>query len=267
MKRAFNIPSHYDAMHDLDRDVHDDTELAASEAQLALSLLPCVPRSVFLPCVGTGRHIAHLLRAGVRRIVGVDLSRKCLEKAAATHWNDERVELLRADLIKWETPEMFDAAILLGNSYGDITDPRLNAAFSAALVRPLKVGGTFVMDYIGRGYLDRCREQRSSTWNAVLWGQAVKDKRTPRFDADSSIMTIDIEATDPTSGELVWKSYYQKLILTHVDVAEIFAAQDMSMRHMGAATDLNPHYASTDPNSLGMIARSTWWRGVKRGSA
>src|SRR3989344_8008209 len=118
----FDIPKHYDLMVELDRDVHDDLELSRSEVELALRLIGGVPRSVFLPCFGTGRHIKPLLDAGVERIVGVDVSNASVAKARESLNGDARVELIVADLIRWNPKEQFNAVLLLGNSFGDLLD-------------------------------------------------------------------------------------------------------------------------------------------------
>src|SRR3989344_4308206 len=114
-RNQFNIAGHYDVMAELDADVHDDALLSRTEVALALRLIGDAPRSVFLACFGTGRHIAALLAAGVKRIVGVDLSPKCVAKARRQWAGDQRVELHVGDLATWRTRERFDVCILLGN--------------------------------------------------------------------------------------------------------------------------------------------------------
>lgn len=256
----FNIASHYDVMVQLDRDVHDDHDLAQSEVETAIDLIGHVPHRVFLPCFGTGRHIAALLARGVERIVGVDLSPKCVEKARDRFGDDPRVVLHVGDLTRWRTGERFGASILLGNSFGDIIDPDLLQRVTHGMVDPLAHDGTFLMDYIGRGYLDRCLEGKPVRWQARLHDIPVFDNRTPRYDSVSHVMSIDVRASHQTTGELIWIGGYQKAILTDAEVREHFRRVGIEMTSIGSATDLNSYYAN-HTGELGMIARSTWWVG------
>lgn len=261
----FNIAHHYDVMEQLDADVHDNKELSRSEVQAALRLLGRVPRSVFLPCFGTGRHIEWLLKAGVKRIVGVDLSPKCVAKARSQFAGDPRVELHIGDLRTWRTSEWFEAVILLGNSFGDITDADMLLAVTQGMVDPLQPGGHIVMDYIGEGYLDRCDRDEHVTWDATYNGEAVKDERTPSYDPSTRVMRINIRVTSAASGELRWTGRYDKRILGNEEVVEHFSACDIRMVPMGRATSLNTSYYASHSGELGMIARSTWWLGTKLG--
>lgn len=260
----FNIAAHYDVMAQLDQDVHDDTDLAETEAALALRLIgETVPRSVFLPCFGTGRHINALLTLGVQRIVGVDLSPECVAKAQRAHGHDSRVKLTVGDLCTWRTPEKFDASILLGNSYGDCTDPVLLRDVTRGMVTPLGAGGTFIMDYIGEGYLDRCAARTTTTWDATLNGRNVRDARTPVFDPDARIMSIHVDVTDAISSTTTWRGRYDKRILADDEVTAAFSQHGVSVRRLGVATELNPRYYAHHAGELGMIARSAWWIGTK----
>lgn len=263
----FQISAHYDVMAQLDQDVHDDVPLSQSEAALALRLIGSVPRRVFLPCFGTGRHIPALLAAGVQEIVGVDLSPACVAKAKAAYGQDPRVRLEVGDLLTWPnqgSQDQFDAVILLGNSFGDCIDPETLAALTLAMVRPLRPGGSFLMDYIGQGYLDRCAGNVTSVWDAMLDGQPVKDCRTPSLDASGRVMTIKVVAR--SSGEeksVRWSGAYQKRILSESEVATLFTDCGVTLRPVGPATTLNSSYYGSHGGELGMIARSTWWRGIK----
>ncbi len=256
----FDVARHYDVMEQLDRDVHDNSALAWAEVGTAIRLIGHVPRSVFLPCFGTGRHINALLWSGVQRIVGVDLSPKCVAKALKSHGQDPRVQLHIGDLTTWRTNERFDASILLGNSFGDVVDPDLLLRITRGMIDPLAKDGAFLMDFIGQGYLDRCRVGKTVVWQAELDGTPVNDARTPRFDPTTGIMTINVKVTDRATDRKVWRGAYQKLILGDDQVVDHFARVGMPVHSCGKATDLNPYY-KLDTGELGMIARSTWWLG------
>ncbi len=256
----FRIAQHYDVMADLDRDVHDDRALAETEVDTAIRLIDSVPRRVFLPCFGTGRHIAPLLARGVQYIVGVDLSPRCVEKARESFGNDTRVELHVGDLTSWRTTERFDASILLGNSFGDIVDLDLLRRVTRGMVAPLTTDGTFLMDYIGEGYLDRCRAGTLVRWEAELKGKSVYDDRTPRFDPIMHVMSIDVRATDRSTGGKVWTGTYQKTILNDGSVKQHFREVGFNLSPIGPATQINPYYTH-HTGELGMLACSTWWMG------
>lgn len=266
--QQFNHPdvirAHYDVMAELDRDVHDDDELSASEVATALRLTGIVPERVFLPCFGTGRHIPALLEAGVKEIVGVDLSPACVAKARRLFGHLPGVRLEVGDLLTWDSGgRKADAVILLGNSYADCIDLSNLRLITSAMLRPLREGGVYVMDYIGLGYLERCRLGTTSTWDAVLDGHQVRDARTPSFDLATGVMTISVQASLAAPPHaVVWTGSYQKRVLDNTQVRDLFAARGVTMVPAGVATDLNPAYYRGHEGELGMIARSTWWVGV-----
>ncbi len=264
MTTQFPIADHYDVMEQLDRDVHEDEELSRSEVIAAIHLIGSVPESVFLPCFGTGRHIPFLLEQGVKRIVGVDLSPACVQKAKRLYSHLQGVRLQVGDLSTWRTQQQFDAAILLGNSFADCIDPQTLLKVTRGMTAPVKIGGKFVMDYIGENYLDRCGSKEASVWDAVMYGRPVKDIRIPRYERKSGVMTIDVVATSATqSDEMVWKGHYQKLVLDHTQISQHFFTTGMLMQFAGTAREVNAVYYCDHPGELGMIARSDWWLGKK----
>lgn len=258
----FDIAAHYNAMVELDRDVHDNTELASSEVDLVLEILRGVPKTLFLPCFGTGRHIPHFLNAGVQKIVGVDLSPVCVAKAKTLYGDDSRVELIEADLITWQSPIKFDAAILLGNSFADCINPLQLAKLTKAMIAPLKRMSPFVMDYIGQNYLANCRARQLSIWTAQFEGREVLDIRIPRYTNRSKIMTIDVLCVDNKNVSIpVWQGSYQKLVLSNLEVIGLFQNAGVKMQIAGKASELNTYVASR-ASSFGMISKANWWLGV-----
>lgn len=259
----FDIVSHYNVMAELDQDVHNDEALAASEVNTALWLIgDKVPVKVFLPCFGTGRHIGPLLERGVQRIVGVDLSPACVAKAQQQFGNDSRVHLEVGDLRNWACPEQVDAILLLGNSFADCIDPDLQQQITRGMLSPLKPQGTFVMDYVGEDYLERCQRRVTSVWTATLNGQPVVDRRTPRFDSTNSVMTIDVAVYPPGEEVPIWTGNYQKRLYSVEGVEHHFAQHYIMAMPIGLATQIVPYYFSST-HELGMLAQSTWWVGRK----
>lgn len=266
LPKQFDLVSHYDVMSQLDADVHEDHKLSRTEAELAIRLvtreLGHQPRSVWLPCFGTGRHIEHLLALGVERIAGVDLSPACVAKAQARWGSDSRVSLYVADLSVWRTDERFDCGILLGNSFADVLDEELLMRVTRGMLAPIRPGGGWVMDYIGSGYCKRGYEHKTSTWDAVLNGRKVRDRRTPRMDWGRRVLFIEVVVEDAATGQEVWKGEYQKRVLDEFAVRRHFlSAGDCVVAEVGLASELNPEYYAGNEHELGMIASSTWWLG------
>lgn len=259
----FDLGAHYDVMEQLDQDVHDNAELSRWEATTALQLVGPTPASVFLPCFGTGRHVRPLLEMGVARIVGVDLSPKCVAKAHRLVGEDSRVSLTLGDLLRFSAPERCEAAVLLGNSFADCTDLRLLERLTAAMVAPLKKGGTFIMDYVGETYLGRCYSGKTSQWDAVLDGEPVYDRRTPRFDPNTRVMTIDVEVVSK-NGEPRWRGQYQKLIVRDGELVSLFDRLGLDLTCAGPAYAVNRYVTEHPEVALGMIGAANWWVGKKR---
>jgi len=260
----FDIPSHYDLMVELDSDVHEDLELSRSEVELALRLLGRVPESVFLPCFGTGRHIPPLLEAGVKRIVGVDVSNASVAKAVERLRGDARVELIVADLTKWNPKEQFEAVLLLGNSFGDVLDWSQLRRFVSALSRSLKADGLLIMDYIGQGYSHLYQGSDPLVWFSSYLGKPVKDSRKVCFCPDCQVLTIHIQVRDRDSGEHILYDTYKKVVLASGQVERLFGEYLIGMTRPDMACEINPYYSGLEAN-LGMLACSTWWVGKKLG--
>jgi hypothetical protein len=128
------------------------------------------------------------------------------------------------------------------------------------MLAPLTTKGRFLMDYIGEGYLDRCREGEPVQWKAQLHGTPVFDDRTPRFDPIMHVMSINVRASDRRTRKKVWSGTYQKIVLNDEAVKRHFQDVGFDMDPVGPATQVNPYYAH-HTGELGMIARSTWWMG------
>lgn len=262
--KQFPLAHHYDVMESLDRDVLDDQFLSQTEAQLALHLLGFVPKALFLPMFGTGRHIPALLEAGVQRIVGVDISPRCVSSARDRFGKDSRLELHLGDLREWKANEYFDAAILLGNSFGDLIDPSLLNEVTSAMGRPLKTGAGLILDYIGEAFLEACSLSETRVWRLQFQNEQAIDRRTPRFDPVERIMTIDVDVRSEQSDRLLWSGYYQKRILSPQTLIEHFQQYGgIRLQACGPARALNQRYYGDSLLERGMLSESTWWHGIK----
>ena len=107
--------------------------------------LPAGGRVLDVPC-GAGRHSCALAARGYQ-VTGVDLSSAFLKHASdlATK-QDVSVTWEHRDMTDLPWPEAFDAAFLMGNSFG-YTDDEHDARFLKAVFDALKPGGRFVLDY------------------------------------------------------------------------------------------------------------------------
>lgn len=262
----FDLRRHYDIMAALDADVHRDAELSAAEARAALTIIGDVPKRMFLPCCGTGRHIRPLLAFGVSKILGVDLSEKCLDKARDDFDQDRRVALYCEDLRAWSADEPCNALIMLGNSFGDLVDLGETRRMVRQMVAQLKGGAAIIMDYIGTGFLRRCEEQSATRWPIRYQGRACTDTRIPWYDPKRRIMTIEVSVTDDLNGQYLWRGHYQKLVLDEGQVRALFRDCGVRIEPVGVATRIpviRDYYASFR-GERGMLGVSTWWRGIKQ---
>ena len=123
--------------------------------------------------------------------------------------------------------------------------------------------GVFVMDYIGTGFLDRCRDKTVGRWDAMLDGRKVLDERIPSYDGHG-VMTIHVVVRDAETGKQVATTHYQKRILDEREVVTFFDGLGVTLTRIGPAHEVNLHYAGQPIVGLGMIGASTWWVGVKR---
>jgi SAM-dependent methyltransferase len=120
------------------------TEKEADFLQQQLKLAPGA-RVLDVPC-GTGRHSCVLAARGYQ-MTGVDLSSTCLgmardlaaRKGVSVTWEHR-------DMSELPWNQTFDAAFAMGNSLG-YADDEHDKRFLRAIVRVLKPGGRFVVDY------------------------------------------------------------------------------------------------------------------------
>jgi len=97
---------------------------------------------------GRGRHSINLNKRGYR-VKGIDLSEKAINKAR------ERAEKMDLDNIQFEVrdmrnplPETFDAIVNLFTTFGYFSSDHENALVFDSVIKMLKPGGVFVLDYL-----------------------------------------------------------------------------------------------------------------------
>ncbi|MGB9690906.1 MAG: class I SAM-dependent methyltransferase [Candidatus Sumerlaeaceae bacterium] len=128
------------------------------EAELFVRWLVCKlelpPRSRVLdaPC-GGGRHSHAFARYGMR-VVGLDLSHALLAAAKVTPQPSEQVAWVRGDLRTLPlSSESFDVVANIFSSFGYFADERENLEVLQELVRVLRAGGHFVLDFMNASYV------------------------------------------------------------------------------------------------------------------
>lgn len=74
---------------------------------------------------GSGRYIAAMAQAGVKRIVGLDLSAEMLELARqhTVRLTNTQIELVQSDYLDWKPSEQFDLIVAMG-FYDYIREPQ-----------------------------------------------------------------------------------------------------------------------------------------------
>ena len=114
-----------------------------------LEHLPKKPAGVLELCCGTGRAAVPLAEAG-HRVVGVDVDAALLKlarpKKAAARLDDDRLKLVRADVLKVDLGQTFDWAVLLFNTLLNFTTLPVQDALLRNVRRHLKPGGRFWVD-------------------------------------------------------------------------------------------------------------------------
>ncbi len=131
---------------------HRTLEAAAPECAFALQQLNIRPETFLLDiCCGNGRHLVHLAKQATRA-VGVDFSPELLNIARNTV--GAHVRLVRADLRALPFHDAFDAAFSFFTSFGYFQSEEENSAAAQSMIRVLKPGGKFFMDYFNAAYVE-----------------------------------------------------------------------------------------------------------------
>jgi D-alanine-D-alanine ligase len=152
-----------------DGDVVENAGLTRREIDLFLELLPLAKNAKILDvCCGQGRHSLELARRGFVNLTGVDRSAFLLQKArfraqaagltVQFHDGDARAIPL-ADA-------SFDAALVLGNSFGYFESASDDEAMLRDIHRVLRPGGKILLDVSDGNHIRKHFEPRSWEWIA-----------------------------------------------------------------------------------------------------
>jgi SAM-dependent methyltransferase len=151
--------------------------LAAAQGQVArlLALAGVSAGAVLDLCCGPGRHAVEFARRGFT-VTGVDRSRYLLERArASADAAGTKVEWVLDDMREFQRPSAFDLACNLFTSFGYFAREEDNLLVLRNVRESLRDGGTFVMDMVGREYMQHQGMKGRRTGfadGAVLFQQA-----------------------------------------------------------------------------------------------
>lgn len=149
---------------------------APSEIEQIVLLLEAEPNARFLDlCCGPGRHSLALARRGFA-VTGVDIRADYLE-SARQHAKREgfAIEFVQGDMRQFCRPEAFDHAINVQTSFGYFEDPAEDQQVLLSMYRSLRVGGTLLMEMIGKEVLARTFQER--VWNRHTSGAILLEER------------------------------------------------------------------------------------------
>jgi SAM-dependent methyltransferase len=132
--------------------------------------------SVLDLCCGPGLYTAPLLARGYN-VTGVDLSPAMLERAAdaCAAWQ-ERLRLVRADMLDYVAPDMFDLALNTFTSFGYLPGPGQNLRVLENVRRSLKPGGRFVLDLVTKETVGPLLSQPLAVEGGVLKEHSLLDE-------------------------------------------------------------------------------------------
>lgn len=121
-------------------------EQTRSEVDFLAKALDCAPGSRILdvPC-GNGRHSLELAQRGYQ-MTGIDISEQFLQEARTSSSASNRpVSWVLGDMRRVEGEAIFDGAFCMGNSFGYLEWPDMEA-FLNGVSRTLKPGARFVIE-------------------------------------------------------------------------------------------------------------------------
>lgn len=152
-----------------DGDVVENADLTRREIDLFLELLPLPKHAKILDvCCGQGRHILELAQRGFANLAGIDRSAFLLQQARfraqaaglAVRFHEADSRALPVD------DESFDAALVLGNSFGYFERASDDEVMLCEIHRVLRPRGKLLLDVSDGNHVREHFEPRSWEWIA-----------------------------------------------------------------------------------------------------
>ncbi|MBI3128477.1 MAG: methyltransferase domain-containing protein [Candidatus Tectomicrobia bacterium] len=150
-----------------DSDVVADPNITRQEAEYFARLLQLSPEDKVLDlCCGQGRHSLELARRGFRGVEGLDRSHFLIQKARSLAKKEGLpVKFREGDARKLPySPDAFDAALILGNSFGYFETAHEDLKVLQGVCRALKPWGKLLIDVSDGEYLRERFQPRSWEW-------------------------------------------------------------------------------------------------------
>lgn len=150
-----------------DGDVVEDPEITRKEVDFFTEILSLGPQEYILDlCCGHGRHSLELARRGFQHVFGLDRSRSLIQRARLTARREGlSVEFREGDARKLPYGDaMFDAVLILGNSFGYFESPEDDLRVLREVFRVLKPGGSIFLDLADGAYVRKHFQARSWEW-------------------------------------------------------------------------------------------------------
>jgi D-alanine-D-alanine ligase len=150
-----------------DGDVVENAELTRREIDLFLELLPLARDAKVLDiCCGQGRHSLELAKRGFANLAGIDSSAFLLQQARfraqaaglAVRFHHADARALPVD------DESFDAALVLGNSFGYFERASDDELMLREINRTLRASGKLLLDVSDGAHIRQHFEPRSWEW-------------------------------------------------------------------------------------------------------
>jgi SAM-dependent methyltransferase len=142
---------------------HRDEEEARSDIEAIVRMLdPPRDEPLLDLCCGACRHLLVLREMGFTQLVGLDLSEELLEvgarqlaseRAAVPRYPCPGVELVRSDMREIPYRDHFATVLSLFTSFGYFRRDEENARVFGGVLRALRPGGQFLIDYLNRDYV------------------------------------------------------------------------------------------------------------------
>lgn len=150
-----------------DGDVVEDDQLTQKEVDLFLSFLSLPKDAVILDlCCGQGRHILEMAKRGYKNLYGLDRSHYLITRAKMINRKEGySVNFKEGDARKLPfQPDMFDAVIIAGNSFGYFETAKDDNMVLNAVYRILKPTGKLLIDITDGQFTRETFQPRSWEW-------------------------------------------------------------------------------------------------------
>jgi SAM-dependent methyltransferase len=190
-------------------------------------------------CCGSGRHLAHLLKAS-HHVVGLDYSEDLLN--LARDLVDEEAQLVRADMRSLPFEETFDVVMNYFTSFGYFMEHDENQGVVDNVCRALKPGGRFFIDYMNKDHVLSSIEPESHRFEQ---GFEIVEKRW----VDDARQRINKLTQVLKDGEEIKQSSESVQLYTEKEFTDLLSCSCLKIESIHGNYDATP----ISPNNPRMI--------------